>query len=106
MECLEMPAKTFFALLKEGRFHNQKQTDTFLYELCGVAVCANVSGPEYVERLKKFYRDRVFEDELKPDEIRAQGPIFKADDPQAGKILIDLAKQKMRLEGLSRDLNG
>lgn len=99
MQCLEMPARQFFSVLGEGRKLKRSQTYDFLIDLCDVAVCANVTEVKYISELKDYFRRNQGIIIAREDEYVAQGPVLKSDSPEAGKILLDLARQKMRLEG-------
>jgi len=73
-----------------------------LRELCDVAVCANTVDQKYVDKLKEAY-DSLGKDDFVPrgtNKSKTGGPVFDAGSKETGRILMDLARQKMRLEGL------
>lgn len=101
-ECLKMRARTFFSVVASAKKIQERRDCLLLAELVDVAAVGNVTDINYIKSLKKFYYDKI--NRLsggKPPERQPVGPVFKADDPEAGRILLDVARQKMRLEGLN-----
>jgi hypothetical protein len=100
MQCLEMPARTFFSVLREGRKLEDKKRFFFLHELVDVAVCGNVQDYKYIKELKDYYAARVYGIKQK-----ANPREFDADDAEqrqnAANVLFDAFRQKKRIEGLS-----
>lgn len=100
MECLSMPARMFFRMLKEGRDIKQSEKYGMLHELCDVSVCGN-SGVDskFIDALKKFYREKVEIAEGVKAMPVSSGRVLDSANPNTALLLFDLAKQKMRVEG-------
>lgn len=98
MEALETPCVTFFTMLREGRKLKKSENSYFIHELFNVALAAYSGDIEFVKTMKEFYSKDIF------GESKKQGKVFDSDSPEemnkAGAILLDIARQKMRLHGL------
>lgn len=104
MQCLEMQARTFFTMLKEGRINKTKETAFFFHEMTNVvlsSIYADHGQMDFSNALKEhyssIYKDKLIDKKI-PEVLHERA--LDAASPDTGNLLIDLAKQKMRLEGL------
>jgi len=58
-QSLEMPARSFFSLVRASRELKSEERNWFLMELCDVAACATGIA-DYHSKLKEVYFQRVF----------------------------------------------
>lgn len=100
MQCLEMPARTFFRVLKEAKELKVYEQNQHYVELCDIAACAN-SNAKYIQSLKDYYQAFLFSYEKGPDYKAPSNPrVLDAGSNEAGRQLLALAKAKMKLSGL------
>jgi len=96
-----MRARTFFSVVNSARRIQEKRDCYVFSELVDVAAVGNVTDVKYIKDLKKYYADKFVRLNGGKEPARQPvGPVFRADDPEAGRIVLDVARQKMRLEGL------
>lgn len=91
--CLKMPAKTFFAMLKAGREEQQQKQNAFLADLCDITAVP-IYTAEYHKKLREYYLSLAY-----PESKIKKGQILNAADPETGKLIASLFKQKGKVEG-------
>ena len=95
-ECLKMPARRFFVMLKESRNQENKAKNLYLSDLCDIQAISICSG-EYQEQVKNMFISRV------TGGVWRRGTTVKVDykDKNAANVLGEICKQKAKLEGLN-----
>jgi len=71
-----------------------------LSQLCDVATCANPYAGDYKKELKGFYSSFVTDNGPQPISKDGTRSALDSASPESGRLLMDLANQKLRLEGL------
>jgi hypothetical protein len=88
-----MPAKTFFAMLKAGREEQIQKHNAFLADLCDITAVP-IYTAEYHKKLREYYLKLAY-----PDSRMNKGKTLSSIDPETGKLIASLFRQKGKVDG-------
>lgn len=95
-ECLDMLAKTFFAVTESSSRLKLQERNSFLYDMIDVASCAQASDAKWIDTLKAHFVSRI--ESLEPEVMKKPIRKTKLELDMAAKSLMEALKIKKRLE--------